>query len=255
MGRAPAADRDRRLEGALGWTFADDSLLDRALTHRSYCAEHGVAESNERLEFLGDSVLGFVVTAYVYDEYPALPEGELAKLRAAVVSAETLAELAARVELGAALRLGKGEDASGGRAKPSILADAMEAVFAAIYLDGGLDAAGSVILRALGDAIREQAAGPGGGDFKTRLQELAAQLLDQLPRYQVRHEGPDHSKQFFATVQLRGTTYGEGEGRSKKAAEQAAARVAWQRLQDELSASAASEAASTGTGGTDARTA
>jgi ribonuclease-3 len=230
------ADALTRLQRALGWTFRDATLLERALTHRSYCAEHGVADSNERLEFLGDSVLGFVVTTFVFDEYPALPEGELAKLRAAVVSAETLAELALRIELGAALRLGKGEDASGGRAKPSILADAMEAVFAAVYLDGGLDAAGQVVLAALEQAIREQAAGPGGSDFKTRLQELAARRVDQLPRYQVRHEGPDHSKRFFATVLLRGEVYGEGEGRSKKSAEQAAARVAWQRLQEEHAA-------------------
>jgi ribonuclease-3 len=230
------ADARTRLQRALGWTFRDATLLERALTHRSYCAEHGVPDSNERLEFLGDSVLGFVVTTFVFDEYPALPEGELAKLRAAVVSAETLAELALRIELGAALRLGKGEDASGGRAKPSILADAMEAVFAAVYLDGGLDAARRVVLAALEQAIREQAAGPGGSDFKTRLQELAARRVDQLPRYQVRHEGPDHSKRFFATVLLRGEVYGEGEGRSKKAAEQAAARVAWQRLQEEHAA-------------------
>lgn len=231
-----AARARERLESALGWTFADAALLDRALTHRSYCAEHGVLESNERLEFLGDSVLGFVVTTFVFDEYPTLPEGELAKLRAAVVSAATLAELAVRIELGAALRLGKGEDASGGRAKPSILADAMEAVFAAVYLDGGLEAASRVILAALEQTIREQAVGPGGSDYKTRLQELAARLVDQLPRYQVRHEGPDHSKRFFATVLLRGDVYGEGEGRSKKAAEQAAARVAWARLQEEHAA-------------------
>ena len=236
VARTPGIELDGRLELALGWNFADHELLDRALTHRSFCAEHGIADSNERLEFLGDSVLGFVVTTFVYDEYPALPEGELAKLRAAVVSAETLAELAVRIELGAALRLGKGEDASGGRAKPSILADAMEAVFAAVYLDGGLEAASRVILAALEQEIREQAAGPGGSDFKTRLQELAARRVDQLPRYQVRHEGPDHSKRFFATVLLRGVVYGEGEGRSKKAAEQAAARVAWQRLQEEHAA-------------------
>jgi ribonuclease-3 len=229
----PGTAASGRLELALGWTFDDRSLLERALTHRSFCAEQGVEESNERLEFLGDSVLGFVVTTFVYDEYPALPEGELAKLRAVVVSAETLADLATRLELGAALRLGKGEDTSGGRAKPSILADAMEAVFAAVYLDGGLDAASDVILAALEQPIREQAAGPGGGDFKTRLQELAARWVDELPRYQVRHEGPDHSKRFFATVRLRGELYGEGEGRSKKAAEQAAARVAWQRLEGE----------------------
>jgi len=224
---------DRALEEAIGWTFTDRSILDLALTHRSYCAEHGVAESNERLEFLGDSVLGFVVTSFVYAEYPDLPEGELAKLRASVVSAETLAILAVRVELGPALRLGKGEDNSGGRAKPSILADAMEAVFAAVYLDGGLEVASRVVLAALEASIREQAAGPGGSDFKTRLQELAARGGDSLPRYQVRYEGPDHSRQFFATVLLRGEVFGEGEGRSKKAAEQAAAQVAWMRLHAE----------------------
>jgi ribonuclease-3 len=226
-------DLDRRLQVALGWTFRDESLLELALTHRSYSAEHALEDSNERLEFLGDSVLGFVVTTFVYDEYPRLPEGELAKLRAVVVSSETLARLATQIDLGAALRLGKGEDASGGRSKPSILADAMEAVIAAVYLDGGLDAARSVVLGAFESTIREQAVGPGGGDYKTRLQELAAQLADQLPRYHIRHEGPDHSKRFFASVQLRGRTYGRGEGRSKKAAEQSAARQAWERLQRE----------------------
>ncbi|HXY93495.1 MAG TPA: ribonuclease III [Acidimicrobiia bacterium] len=234
--RADDRELDARLQLAIGWTFRDPTLLELALTHRSYCAERGIDESNERLEFLGDSVLGFVVTTFVYEEYPTLPEGELAKLRAVVVSSETLARLASDFDVGAALRLGKGEDASGGRAKPSILADAMEAVIAAVYLDGGLEAARAVVLGALESEIREQAAGPGGGDYKTRLQELAAQLLDQLPRYQVRHEGPDHSKRFFATVLLRGTVYGTGEGRSKKAAEQGAAREAWQRLQREVHA-------------------
>jgi ribonuclease-3 len=224
---------DDRLQLALGWTFADHDLLDRALTHRSYCAEYGVEESNERLEFLGDSVLGLVVTRFAFEEYPQLPEGELAKLRAAVVSAEALAEVAQELDLGAALRLGKGEAASGGRLKPSILADALEAVIAAVYLDGGLVAATSLVLALLEGRIREQAAGPGGQDYKTRLQELAARLCDQLPRYQVRHEGPDHSKRFFAAVYLRNEEFGAGEGRSKKAAEQAAARIAWERLQDE----------------------
>jgi ribonuclease-3 len=231
--RAGADELDARLQLALGWTLRDPALLELALTHRSYCAERGVEESNERLEFLGDSVLGFIVTTFVYDEYPQLSEGELAKLRAVVVSSETLARLANEVDLGAALRLGKGEDASGGRGKPSILADAMEAVIAAVFLDGGLDAARGVVLAMLEASIREQATGPGGGDYKTRLQELAAQVVDQLPRYQLRHEGPDHSKQFFASVSLRGEVYGTGEGRSKKAAEQAAAREAWARLQRE----------------------
>jgi ribonuclease-3 len=233
---AETPDLVTELQLALGWTFRDESLLELALTHRSYCAEHGLPDSNERLEFLGDSVLGFVVTTFAYHEYPQMPEGELAKLRAVVVSSATLADLAERIDLGAALRLGKGEDASGGRAKHSILADAMEAVIAAVYLDGGLDAARAVVLAAFETTIREQAAGPGGGDYKTRLQELAAQVVDQLPRYQIRHEGPDHSKRFFASVQLRGRTYGTGEGRSKKAAEQSAARQAWERLQEEARA-------------------
>jgi ribonuclease III len=222
---------DARLQLALGWTFRDPELLERALTHRSFCSEYGVEESNERLEFLGDSVLGFVVTTFAYEQFPRLPEGELAKLRASVVSAETLAEVANELDLGASMRLGKGEDASGGRAKPSILADAMEAVIAALYLDGGLEPAAHLVLDVLEARIREQATGPGGQDYKTRLQELAAQHLDQLPK--VRHEGPDHSKRFFASVLLRGEVYGTGEGRSKKAAEQAAAQVAWGLLQGE----------------------
>jgi len=220
-----------RLEEALGHTFADRAHLDAALVHRSYCAEHPDAQPNERLEFLGDAVLGLSVTDHIFDAYPNLPEGELAKLRASVVNAEILAALADEMDLGAALLLGKGEDASGGRAKPSILADAMEAVLAAVYLDGGWTAADALVLRLLGDEIREGASGPGGGDYKTRLQEVAAQRFDQLPRYQLRSDGPDHSKRFYATVMLRGEPYGEGEGRSKKQAEQAAARAAWQRLQ------------------------
>ncbi|HEY8218395.1 MAG TPA: ribonuclease III [Acidimicrobiia bacterium] len=218
------------LEAALGHEFVDRRHLESALVHRSYCAEHPDAESNERMEFLGDAVLGLSVTDYVYATYPLLPEGELAKLRASVVNAEVLAELAHEVELGPALLLGKGEDASGGRTKASILADAMEAVIAAVYLDGGWAPADALVLRLLGERIREGAAGPGGHDYKTRLQELAAQRFDQLPRYQVRAEGPDHSKRFFASVLVAGETCGTGEGRSKKQAEQAAARVAWQRL-------------------------
>ena len=227
-----STDARARLAAALGRAFDDPSLLDAALTHRSYCAEHPDTSSNERLEFLGDAVLGLVVTVHIYDEYPELPEGELAKVRASVVNAEVLADLATRVQLGPALALGKGEDASGGRAKPSILADAMEAVIAAVYLDGGWGAAEDLVLRLLDDRIRVGAAGPGGEDFKTRLQELAAQRFDQLPRYHVRAEGPDHSKRFFATVRVAGVVRGEGEGRSKKQAEQAAARHAWQRLHD-----------------------
>lgn len=225
-------DARGRLAAVLAHEFDDPTALDAALVHRSYCAEHPDAASNERLEFLGDAVLGLVVTVYVFEEYPELPEGELAKVRASVVNAEVLAELAAGIGIGGALQLGKGEDASGGRAKPSILADAMEAVIAAVYLDGGWDAARTLVLRLLEERIQAAAAGPGGQDYKTRLQELAARRFDQLPRYQVRAEGPDHSKRFYAAVRVDGRVRGEGEGRSKKQAEQAAARVAWEDLHD-----------------------
>jgi len=224
------ADARARLEERLGWTFREGSALRQALSHRSWCAEHPEDRSNERLEFLGDAVLGIVVTDHIYRRYPEHQEGELAKVRASVVNAEVLAEVATDVALGPCLLLGKGEDASGGRDKPSILADAMEAVIAAVYLDGGMDAVWEVVLRLFADRITEAATGPGGDDYKTRLQELAAQRFDRLPRYQVRDEGPDHAKRFFATVLLDGRPYGNGEGGSKKQAEQAAARAAWERV-------------------------
>ena len=218
------------LERAIGWPFRDRGHLEAAMIHRSFCAEHARAVPNERLEFLGDAVLGLAVTDYVYATYPELLEGELAKLRASVVNAEVLAELAVSIGVGPALVLGKGEDGSGGREKPSILADAMEAVIAAVYLDGGWEPARDLVLRLLVNRIEAGAEGPGGGDFKTRLQEYAAREFEQLPRYQVRAEGPDHSKHFFAMVTIRGAVYGHGQGRSKKAAEQAAARAAWGAL-------------------------
>jgi ribonuclease-3 len=229
-GSEEALDALTALEAAIGWSFAERAHLDAAMVHRSFCAEHADAVPNERLEFLGDAVLGLAVTDHVYATYPDLPEGELAKLRASVVNAEVLAELAVSVGIGPALVLGKGEDASGGREKPSILADAMEAVIAAVYLDAGWEVAYDLVLRLLGDRIQAGSAGPGGGDFKTRLQEYAAREFEQLPRYQVRAEGPDHSKRFFAMVTIRGAVYGHGQGRSKKQAEQAAARAAWVAL-------------------------
>jgi ribonuclease-3 len=219
-----------RFEARLGWSFRDEAGLAQALAHRSWCAEHPSEPSNERLEFLGDAVLGIVVTDYVFRNYPQLQEGELAKVRASVVNAEVLAEVAAGVELGPCLRLGKGEDASGGRAKTSILADAMEAIIAAVYLDGGMEAAREMVMGLFGERIADAASGPGGDDYKTRLQELAAQRFDKLPRYQVYDEGPDHAKRFFATVLLGGEPHGSGEGGSKKQAEQAAARAAWSWL-------------------------
>ncbi len=219
-----------RFEELLGWSFREETLLAQALAHRSWCAEHPEDSSNERFEFLGDAVLGIVVTDHIFRTYPHHQEGELAKVRASVVNAEVLAEVAAAIELGPCLRLGKGEDSSGGREKGSILADAMEAVIAAVYLDGGMEAAWDVVMRLFSARIIEAATGPGGDDYKTRLQELAAHHFDRLPRYQVRDEGPDHAKRFFATVMLGGEPYGHGEGGSKKQAEQAAARAAWERV-------------------------
>jgi len=210
------------------------------VSHRSYCAENPPTISNERLEFLGDAVLGLVVTDFIFIAYPDLPEGQLAKVRAAVVSSATLAEVAADLAIGSALRLGKGEGASGGSEKPSILADAMEALIGATYLDGGWEAAQDLVLRLLGDRIIEATAGPGGQDHKTRLQELASSRFGRLPSYSVVDEGPDHAKRFVATVVLDGRRWEGGEGRSKKQAEQAAAREAWMALSADLAQAAAS---------------
>jgi len=175
-------------------------------------------------------VLGLVVTNYLFGRFPNLAEGELAKVRASVVNAGVLAELAAELGIGPALALGKGEDASGGREKPSILSDAMEAVIGAVYLDGGWDAASELVLRLLEERIAAAATGPGGQDYKTRLQELAAQRFDTLPYYEVSEEGPDHAKRFYAVVYMNDEECGSGEGRSKKQAEQAAAAKAWRSL-------------------------
>ncbi len=220
----------------MGRSFVDRSLLERAVAHRSWCAETPPAVSNERLEFLGDAVLGLVVTDHIFGRDPELPEGQLAKVRAAVVSAATLAEVAAELGAGRALLLGKGEGTSGGSEKPSILADAMEALIGATYLDGGWLAAQDLVLRLLGDRIIEAAAGPGGQDHKTRLQELASSRFNRLPSYSVVEDGPDHAKRFVATVVLDGRRWVGQEGRSKKQAEQAAARAAWAALSEEAAA-------------------
>ena len=222
-----------KLEKVLGVQFEDRSLLLASLAHRSWCAENERSPSNERLEFLGDSVLGLIVTHYVYENFPDLPEGQLSEVRAGVVNARVLAEVAQELELGSHLLLGKGEDGAGGRAKQSILADAFEAVVAAVYLDRGLAITRDLVLRCLRDRIAEAVAGPGGRDYKTRLQELAAARGIGRPRYVVRDEGPDHAKHFFASVFFGGECYGDGEGGSKKQAEQGAAWIAWSRLQAE----------------------
>jgi len=214
----------------VGYNFGEPQLLSQALSHRSWCAEAGGLPSNERLEFLGDAVLGLVVAEHTYLRYPDLPEGALAKVRAAVVNTAVLAEVAKGLGLGDFLRLGRGEDSSGGRSKPSILANAAEALIGAVYLDGGWDAATRLVLDLLGPRISEAAAGPGAEDFKTRLQELVLSRVAELPRYEVVGTGPDHARHYAASVHVRNELVGRGEGRSKKDAEQAAARQAWRVL-------------------------
>ena len=211
----------------MGHRFSDQELLTLALTHRSYCAENPATASNERLEFLGDSVLGLVVTDYIYASYTNLPEGQLAKLRASVVNTITLAELGAGLGVGELLRLGKGEDQSGGRQKESILADALEALFGAVYVDGGWAAARNVILDLTHDAIVEAAEQPGRKDYKTQLQELTARLSLGTPVYEISGSGPDHDKRFTAVTIVDGVARGHGAGTSKKRAEQVAARSAY----------------------------
>jgi ribonuclease-3 len=217
----------KALARRIDWEFRDEGVLVQAMSHRSWCAEAGAVPSNERLEFLGDAVLGLVVAEHCYLAYPGLPEGSLAKVRAAVVNTAVLAEVAAELDLGPALLLGRGEDVSGGRNKPSILANAVEAVIGAVYLDGGWDVASRVVLDILGDRIEQAAAGPGAEDFKTRLQEVVLRRIGELPRYEVEGTGPDHARRYRASVLVAGAERGVGEGRSKKDAEQAAARVAW----------------------------
>jgi ribonuclease-3 len=219
----------------LGYRFADADLLQLALRHRSWCAEHGNVASNERLEFLGDAVLGLVVTDHLFRTAPSTSEGVLARRRSELVSATALASVARSIGLGGALWLGKGEQATGGRSKTSILADAMEGVLGAVYLDGGLGAAASVVLRLLDERITGVVAGDVASDHKSRLQELAAQRFGELPRYELSEAGPEHAKEFEAVVLLGGDAYGSGAGRTKKEAEQAAAREAWERLRAEPS--------------------
>jgi ribonuclease III len=223
----------------LAYRFTDPSLLDLALRHRSWCAEHGAVASNERMEFLGDAILGLVVTDHLYRTAPDMSEGVLARHRSELVSAAALAEVARAVELGAALWLGKGEEATGGRNKTSILADGMEAVIGGVYLDGGIGAATTLVLHLLDERIDEVLYGGLASDHKSRLQEYAARRFGQLPRYVLTEDGPEHEKQFTADVELMGTTWGHGEGRTKKEAEQAAARTAVVRLHEELEADGA----------------
>ncbi len=233
--------RYTELMAVLGLEQLDDEVLDLALTHRSYAYEHGGLPTNERLEFLGDAVLGLVVTESLYAAHPDLSEGRLAKLRAAVVNSRALAELGRTLGLGAYIRLGRGEEATGGRDKSSILADTVEAVLGAVHLDLGIDAATSLVHR-LFDPMMSAAASLGAGlDWKTSLQELSANAALGVPEYLVAEEGPDHRKSFTARVRVAGQEYGHGIGRSKKEAEQQAAESAWL----EISAARAAEAVDT----------
>ena len=223
----------QELEKKLNYQFRNQAFLSEALSHSSYANEHRGAHlnSNERLEFLGDSVLGFVTAEFLFEQHPDLPEGDLTRIRAALVCEQSLYEVAQKLNLGAYLKLGKGEEAGGGRTRTSILADATEAVFAAVYLDGGIVAASALIHRVLLDAEKEEVVEERRRDYKTALQELVQRQADQVLTYQmVGESGPDHAKVFEAEVLLNGKPLGRGRGHSKKEAEQASARAALKEL-------------------------
>jgi ribonuclease-3 len=219
-----------RLARRLGHEFTDPSLLRQALAHRSWCGEQDGAPSNERLEFLGDAVLGLVVAEHSYRTYPDFPEGKLAKVRSAVVNARVLAEIAQELGIGDVLLLGRGEEASGGRTKPSILADAVEAVIGAVYLDAQWAAAERLVLALLTDRVERAAAEPDDFDHKSRLQELTVRQGAGTPRYVIAGSGPDHDRHYVAECYVGQVARGQGRGSSKKDAEQDAARIAWQAL-------------------------
>ncbi|MCQ2448060.1 MAG: ribonuclease III [Oscillibacter sp.] len=219
----------QELEKKLNYTFRDPALLSEALNHSSYANEHRAdnMHSNERLEFLGDSVLGFVTAEYLYALHPDAPEGDLTRIRAALVCEQSLHEVAQKLELGKFLKLGKGEEAGGGRQRTSILADATEAVFAAVYLDGGIAEASALIHRVLLDVEREEVVEERRRDYKTALQERVQRHADQVLTYHmVGEQGPDHAKTFVTEVLLNGVSIGTGSGHSKKESEQMAAKAA-----------------------------
>jgi ribonuclease-3 len=215
------------LEQRLGHEFADAELLRRALCHRSWVAESSEQHSNERLEFLGDAVLGWVIADLVFRNFSDQAEGALTDLRKSVVNANALAEVAAELHLGDHVLLGRGEDAAGGREKVSILSDAMEAVLGAVYLDGGAEVAFALIDRLFSPRLEAAVATLDRLDYKSALQELTAHRNLPSPDYSVTSTGPDHDKTFNAVVTLGGDAAGEGVGRSKKSAEQAAAAAAF----------------------------
>ena len=219
------------LETAIGYRFKNITLLQNALTHSSYANErwHDSLKSNERLEFLGDSILGMVVAEYLYRNFPDRPEGELTRMRADMVCETSLAVVANKLELGSHLLLGHGEEQGGGRTRPSILADAVESVIAAAFLDGGFEAAERIIKQFI--LVEVPVTRLNNRDYKTALQELVQQKKNQVLSYAlVGESGPDHDKSFRVEVSLNGVVVGSGSGRSKKRAEQDAARVAIENL-------------------------
>lgn len=219
------------LQQQIAYAFRDPRLLERALTHKSFANENRLSEHNERMEFLGDSVLSLVVSELLMNALPDASEGELSRIRAAVVSEPSLAAVAREIGLGDFLLVGRGEEQTGGRDKDSLLADSLEALVASLYLDGGIEQAGSFITRFFKDRLdRVQTAG-GTADHKTELQELCQERLKTLPEYRVASEsGPDHRKEFTVELSIRGEVYGRGIGRNKKEAEQRAAKEALERL-------------------------
>ncbi|MEE8331840.1 MAG: ribonuclease III [Acidimicrobiia bacterium] len=218
------------LQAALGYTFRDPELLRMALTHRSAVAEGAASESFERLEFLGDAVLDLAVADLLYGEYPGLAEGEMAKTRAAVVGEPPLAEVAEAMGVGQAVILGVGEERTGGRTKPSILSDTLEAVIGAVYVEAGFEAAAEVVLRLWASRVAARVDHPGKFDYKSRLQEVVA-VSGGRPEYVASSAGPDHAKEFVVQVSVDGKVVGSGAGSSKKRAEQEAARLALEALE------------------------
>lgn len=210
----------------INYKFKNPELYDLAMTHKS----SSKLENNERMEFLGDAVLDLVITDFIYKNYPDLPEGDLAKLRADIVCAASLVQIAEELDLAPALELGKGEVP-----QPSILTDAVEALIAAIYLDSGYEVTQSLILNWFEEQIEEAASNPGTSDYKSRLQELAAKIFDEAPIYELESAGPDHEKSFYASVMISDKKWGRGEGHTKKEATQIAAKEAFQALEKDSS--------------------
>lgn len=222
------------LQQRMSYTYRDPGLLERALTHRSFANENRLTDHNERMEFLGDAVLTLAVSEQLMAAWPQAPEGELSRWRAAIVSERSLSCLAREIGLGTYLRLGKGEEQTGGRDKDSLLADAFEALVASLYLDGGMGAASLFLERLFRSAV--VAAGGAGmiSDYKTALQELCQERLKVLPEYRVvSQSGPDHRKEFTVELTIKGETAGRGSGRSKKEAEQRAAKEAIEMFGDQ----------------------